>query len=102
MNDGFSGTVTAAMGKSSVTPQKLSNGVYRIQIRNIPAHQLGTTYTVTGNAGGAFTIKVSALSYVKQVLDSADTSKFDNDTAHYAVASLYKYYDAAHNYNPGA
>ena len=94
---GFSGSVTAAENGSKLTCVHLSDGRYRVTIPNIQAHQLGDTHTVTVSAGGEFTIKVSALSYVHTALNSSDP-KFTNTDAQYAVSSLYYYYKATTDY----
>ena len=52
------------------------------------------TITVSGTAGGNFTINVSALSYVRSVLNS---DKYKGD-AQNAVMALYKYYEAVMGY----
>ncbi len=93
----FAGSVTAAENGSKLTCVHLSDGRYRVTIPNIQAHQLGDTHTVTVSAGGEFTIKVSALSYVHTALNSSDT-KFTNTAAQYAVSSLYYYYKATTDY----
>ena len=43
--------------------------------------------TITGNAGGAFTVKVSALSYTRSVLNSTATNKAAKD----GLSALYEY-----------
>ena len=46
--------------------------------------------TVTGNAGGTFTVKVSALSYARSVLNNANATR----EAKECLAALYSYYAA--------
>ena len=75
---------------TSVTPVKDSQGRYVISIPAISAHKLGDMYTVTGEAGGTFTVQVSALSYVRSVLNAAASS----DAARDGMSSLYGYYAA--------
>ncbi len=94
---GFTESVTATEGGSKLTCVHLSDGRYRVTIPNIQAHQLGDTHTVAVSAGGEFTIKVSALSYVHTALNSSDP-KFTNTDAQYAVSSLYYYYKATTDY----
>lgn len=97
MKDGFTGDVTASIGGNAVDVLRQSDGRYRIQIKNISADNLDDTYGIEVSAGGSFTISVSALSYVNTVLNS-DSSTFDNDTARFAVTSIYRYYLATENY----
>ena len=73
-----------------------SDTVWVIKIPGIKASQLGETITVTGNAGGEFTITVSALSYVRSILNGDKYS----DEAKKTVAALYQYYKAVENYKP--
>ena len=49
--------------------------------------------TITGDAGGAFTVKVSALSYVRSVLAN-DMPVPDKD----GLSALYQYYAAVMAY----
>lgn len=68
---------------------------YLVVIPNIGAHKLGDPYTVVvTTTNGESTVTVSALSYVKGVLDAYT----DYQTAQYAVASIYHYYAAATEY----
>ena len=97
LRDGYTGTVTATVDGAAADCTLQPDGRYRIEIGGISAHKLGDTYRVVVSAGGEFTIDVSALSYVNTVLNSTD-SRFNNDTSHYAVTALYRYYLAATNY----
>ena len=75
-----------------------SDGRYRLEIPSINATGLGQNYRVVVSTGGEeCVINVSALSYVRAALNSAN-STFANDTARYAVTSLYRYYAAAAEY----
>ena len=73
---------------------KDSDTVWSVKIPGIKASQLGDTITVSGEAEGNFTITVSALSYVRSVLNS---QKYD-ETAKNAVSALYKYFEAVEAY----
>ena len=100
VQDGYKGAVTAALGETPVNCVRQKDGRYRIELGGIPAHRLGDAYELTVSAGGEFPISVSALSYVNTVLNS-ESEAFDNDTAHWAVTSLYNYYAAAEAYLAG-
>ena len=52
------------------------------------------TFTVSGTAGGEFTLSVSALSYVRSVLNS---DKYKDDAKN-KVTALYKYYESVKAY----
>ena len=94
MKSGYTGPVTALMDGNSITCAKQKDGRYRIKIDGIAAHQLGDTYDVRVSAEGECSVSVSPMSYVLTVLESRNSS-LNNDTAHYAVTSLYRYYEAA-------
>lgn len=94
MKSGYTGSVTALMDGNSITCAKQKDGRYRIKIDGIAAHQLGDTYDVRVSAEGECSVSVSPMSYVLTVLESRNSS-LNNDTAHYAVTSLYRYYKAA-------
>ena len=74
----------------TVTPVKMSDGRYRIRISGVQAHQLGDMITISGVAGKPFTVQVSALSYVRSVLNNAGSS----EAAKNCLASMYAYYTA--------
>ena len=71
-----------------------------LQIRDIPVHELGMMHTIAVTAGGNFTVKVAALSYVNTVLKSeaASIGGVDIATMRNGVTALYEYYDAAMTY----
>ena len=75
------------------TPEKQSDGRYLVTIPNISAHKLGDVITITGDAGGSFTVKVSPLSFVRDVLKN-NTDKESRD----GLAALYAYYASAAAY----
>ena len=97
MKEGYTGSVTASVGGNAVDAIQQSDGRYRIQIKNIAADKLGDIYEIAISAGGNCTVSASALSYVNAVLNSEKES-LNNDTAHYAVTALYRYYRATKNY----
>ena len=79
------------------TATKQKDGRYLVKIPNIGAHKLGDPYTVVATTTkGESTVTVSALSYVKGVLDAEAYQ--DNTAAQYAAASIYHYYAAAAAY----
>ena len=93
--DAYTGTVDVSGDDIIVVDQ--SAKVKRIEITNIAAQNLGSTFEVTVTTGEvSFPIKVSALSYVDSVLNS-ETYAAD-DVALYAVTSLYNYWKAARAY----
>lgn len=90
----YTGTPTAALNGSPVSVQKI-NGRFKVVIPNIAAHRLGTTYTVCLKTGkGETTVKVSALSYIKDNITSSDQDQVN------AMIALYNYYAAAKSYLP--
>ena len=72
----------------AVTPVKQDDGRYLIRISGIAAHSLGDMYTITGTAGKTFTVQVSALSYVRSVLNAGGSTA----AAKNGMSSLYAYY----------
>ena len=87
-------TASASFGGKTYAAEKQSDKVYIVKIPGIKASQLGSTITVTGEAGGNFTITVSALSYVRSVLKNDSYGEKAKNT----VFALYKYYEAVKNY----
>ena len=83
-------TASAEFGGKTYEAVKQNDGRYLVRIPGISAHQLGDMITITGNAGGAFTVKVSALSYTRSVLNSGAAGKAAKD----GVSALYAYYAA--------
>ena len=74
---------------TSYTPVKQADGRYLITIPNISAHKLGDTVTITGTAGKSFSVAVSPLSFVYDVLTyNKDTESKDG------LCSLYAYFKA--------
>ena len=83
-------TASATFNGKTYTAVKQSDGRYLVQIPNISAHQLGEMITVTGTAGTAFSVKVSALSYTRSVLNNTSS----NTAAKDGLSALYQYYTA--------
>ena len=82
-------TASAEFNGNTFEAEKLADGRYRVRIPDISAHQLGDTVTVTGEAGGAFTVAVAPLSYVRSVLNSASFG----ETAKNSMAAMYTYFE---------
>ena len=82
--------------KYTLTSSTDSNGTirYAIRISGISAHKLGNTFTVNGDANGAFSFAVSPLYYVNSTLNKTDIST----EAKYCAAALYQYYAAVMAY----
>ena len=90
----YSGSFAVTVDGNTWNAVKQTDGRYLVTIPGISAHLLGTTYTVvaTTDAGSA-TVKVSALSYVQELLETYTDSRYQN-----AAASIYYYYAAAQAY----
>ncbi|MBO4423509.1 MAG: hypothetical protein J5879_08720 [Clostridia bacterium] len=95
--ENYKGGITVTVDGDLKTVTKQKDGRYLVKITNIGAHMLGDPYSViVATTNGRSTVTVSALSYVKGVLDA---EAYQNDTdAQYAVASIYNYYAAAAAY----
>ena len=93
--EGTAVDMSASFGGKTYQAEKQSDTVWVVKITGIKATHLGDTITVTGNAGGNFTITVSALSYVRSILEGGD--KYSED-ARKTVAALYQYYEAAEKF----
>ncbi|MBR6951253.1 MAG: S8 family serine peptidase [Oscillospiraceae bacterium] len=76
---------------NTYTAEKQADGRYSIKIPNISAHQLGNIFTITGNAGGEFTVTASVMSYINAVLSSGNADEATQN----GLASLYTYYEKA-------
>ena len=88
--DGTSLTASATFNGKTYQAVKQSDGRYLVRIPDIAAHQLGDMITVRGNAGGTFTVQVSALSYVRSVLNNGGSTMTEKN----GLAALYSYYKA--------
>ena len=87
--EGVEVTASAAFNGKTYSAEKQEDGRYLVRITDISAHQLGDMITITGDAEGAFTVRVSALSYVRSVLAN-NTTKAEKD----GMCALYAYYAA--------
>ena len=83
-------TASATFNGKTYRAVRQSDGRYLVRIPGISAHQLGTMITVEGDAEGAFAVRVSALSYVRSVLNSTKMNKAAKDS----MSALYNYYAA--------
>lgn len=94
----FDGTLQAYLRDSDgeITVKKTGDGRYRVAVPGIPAHKLGTDYTVAVTAGGAFALRASAMSYVNALLHAE--AYRNNLPARYAMTALYHYCQAAAAY----
>ncbi len=93
----YDGSFTVTLDGETYTATKQSDGRYLVEIPNIGAHLLGTTYTIVATTdNGTATVTVSALSYVRSILNS---STYANDaTAKNAACAIYAYCAAAKAY----
>lgn len=94
---GSEAELTFKLNDEPVTATK-KGARYLIEITGLSAHKLGDFYTITAEADGTnvATIRVSALSYVRSMLNSSAYA--DNLHALNAAASIYMYYKAAKAY----
>ena len=97
LRSGYAGPVTATLDGAAVNAVHMPDGRWRVTVPSIAAHALGTMHSIVLTADGDCTVTVSALSYVYAALSSS-SEVFANDTARAAVASLYRYYEAASSY----
>ena len=98
LEEGYEGNITAAVDGKEAAAELQADGRYKVEITNIPGYELGKTYKVeVMTAGGKATVKVSGMSYVKDMLEAYG----EKPTYQNAAASLYYYYHAASEYrNP--
>ena len=82
--------VTGNTTTTSVTPEKQADGRYLVTVPNISAHKLGDVISISGSAGGFFTVDVSPLSFVRDVLTHETAAE-----SRAGLSSLYAYYAAA-------
>jgi len=88
---GYSGIFTAEASDGTPVTVTKSGNRYTVEIADIPAHNLGKTYEITiTTENGSATVNVSALSYVKIVLDAYTEAVPQN-----AMAAIYTYAKAA-------
>ena len=97
--EGYEGGIVVKQGTNELEVKTIG-GQYRVQIKDIPAHLLGKTYTLkVTTENGTATVKVSALSYVHALLSNAYYA--GNEDAENAAASIYYYYKAAYELKYG-
>ena len=91
-------TVTATVDGKEATVENPSDNIYRIQISNIAANNLGATYRVVFSADGNpfCDMNVSALTYVGTVLPKAAERNKPGEAE--ALTAFYDYYVAANAY----
>ena len=97
MASGYSGNVFASLNGGSENMAVLQpDGRYLVEISGIAAHQLGDDQNVTVSTDGAndFTVRVSALTFSYNTLNSSSSTQDKRELA----AALYNYYEAAMNY----
>lgn len=88
--EGTEVSASAEFHGNTYTAEKQEDGSYIIKITGIKASWLGDPIEVKGSAGGSFTVKVSALAYVRSIFSSEKSTKLAKD----AVSALYTYYQA--------
>ena len=89
LTSGYTGEFTATVDGDPNTPAFVG-GWYHVDIENVAAHQLSKAYTVVVTTdGGSATITESALSYVKLMIGSTDS------TVQNAMVAIYGYSAAA-------
>ena len=95
LEEGYTGSLGAYLDGGSLNiADKVSSNRYRVTIDDIPAHELGRTFTITIKAASTFDVKLSAMSYASTVMrDFADDKEMCE-----ASAALFRYYDATMNY----
>lgn len=96
MKDGYEGTFAVTLDDNAYTAKNVG-GRYLVEIKGISAHKLGVKHTIdvqTDDNGSAH-VEVSALSYVKSMLEQK-TGETDADIkARDAVCAIYYYHSAA-------
>jgi hypothetical protein len=90
MKSRYAGAFTVTLDDVTYTAVKES-GRYVVRITNIPAHELGMTHIIeVTTANGTAHVEVSALSYVKSILDA-----YEDDVSRNTAAAIYAYAAAA-------
>lgn len=87
--------VTMTIDGNAVTPT-VNSTAYRVELGNIAANNLGVSHRVVMQIGGTtvFDFTASPLSYVYTVLSKSSPAEDEQN----ALAALYEYYQAAHDY----
>ena len=94
---GYTGTPTATVDGQTAEVQTLEDGRFRLSIPNIEAYRLGNKYNIRLKTGSyVTTVQVSAMSFVKAVLDKTKTGVINDEVN--AVVALYKYCKAVQAY----
>ncbi len=83
-------TASARFNGNTYTAEQQSDGRYLVRIPGFSAHQLGDMVTISGNAGGAFTVKACPMSYARSVLNNEDSP----NAAIFCMGHMYRYYKA--------
>ncbi len=92
---GYTGSFTVTVDGVDADAVLQSNGFYRVELVNIPAHALSRTHTVIVTTGsGSATIRFSALSYVSILFRAYSSADAQN-----AAAALWAYSKAADEFN---
>ena len=88
--DGYTGAISAYIPGSTINDAiyQPDRKRYKVEIKNIPAHQLADTFVVKVSGKKGFEVKVSAFSYVYDALNDANAQADEINT----VAALYRYY----------
>ena len=88
--DDYTSTVSAYIPGSTINDAiyQPDRKRYKVEIKNIPAHQLADTFVVKVSGKKGFEVKVSAFSYVYDALNDANAQADEINT----VAALYRYY----------
>ncbi len=93
LTSGYTGDFTAAVDDGEPYAPTMTGGWYHVDIENVAAHELSHPYEVVITTdGGSATLIASALSYVKIMIGSTDS------TIQNAMAALYSYSAAADAY----
>ena len=91
---GYSGAFTAETSDGTPVVAAKSGSRYTVEIKDIAAHQLSKVFElVITTDSGTMTVKISALSYVKTILDACA-----DDASQNAMAAIYAYSEAARAY----
>ena len=97
--EGYTGDFSVTVDGQASTAALQSDGRYKLVIPGISAHKLGTTYNViVTTESGESTVKVSAMSYVKSMLDYYIGNSSQDIAGQNAAVALYYYYKTANDY----
>ena len=94
VNDGFTGTLTAAADGKSYAATRQTDTKYLIEIPNVYPHHLSHKFGITiKTENGSLTLTGSGLSYVRTMLTKAN----GDATIQNAAIALYRYSKAAND-----